>query len=320
MPSLVSPSRATAGSGVTGSKRLGIVVVNYGSSGLLARNLANIDLSALPSTAVVVVDNHSSVSERRAVEDLAERHSWNLVASPSNVGFGAGVNLGVERAIDLDCSSFLLLNPDVSIDSASIASLVQEGSRHPMALIMPRLTTPDGTMWSAAGRVDWRSGLTRSRPDRPLDHAEEYLPGTCLLVDRSCWEAVGGFDQRFFLYWEDVDLSRRVVSAGGRLRVLDDVAVVHDAGATQRAEGAAGKSPTYCYYMCRNRLLFATLHLGVGARLRWLLHSPRYAIRVARRDGGRVALRRPAIPLAALSGTAAGAARVLQSVISDRFR
>jgi N-acetylglucosaminyl-diphospho-decaprenol L-rhamnosyltransferase len=104
--------------------RLGIVVVNYGSSRLLEENLAAIDRRALPESAVVVVDSCSTALERGAVLALADRHGWLTDTPPTNVGFGGGMNRGVERAIASGCSAFLLLNPDVAIDAEAVAALV----------------------------------------------------------------------------------------------------------------------------------------------------------------------------------------------------
>jgi N-acetylglucosaminyl-diphospho-decaprenol L-rhamnosyltransferase len=293
---------------------LGIVVVNYGSSRLLEGNLAAIDRSDLPESVVVVVDSQSTASERDAVQALAERHGWLAETPDANVGFGGGMNLGVERAIAAGCSAFLLLNPDVTIDATAIAALAEASVADPMTVLSPRLTRPDGSLWFSGARLDRRTGLTRYRPDGPPNAPDRWLSGACLLVTRTCWERVGGFDDRYFLYWEDVDLSQRVLEHSGDLRVLDDVTAVHAVGGTQRADGM---STTYCRYMCRNRLLFAATHVPRRDRLRWLALAPRYARRILLGDGRAAALRRPSLAVSAAIGTAAGAAAVLRSFAAD---
>jgi N-acetylglucosaminyl-diphospho-decaprenol L-rhamnosyltransferase len=297
--------------------RLGIVVVNYGSSRLLQENLAAIDRRALQEPVVVVVDSRSTASERRALLALARRHGWLAETPDTNVGFGAGMNRGVRRAIDAGCTAFLLLNPDVTIDATAIAALVRASVAHPTTVLSPRLTLPDGSPWFAGARLDRRTGLTRYRPDGPPGARDRWLSGACLLITRACWELIGGFDDRYFLYWEDVDLSQRVLERGGDLRVVDDVVAVHSVRGTQRP---GGMSTTYCRYMCRNRLVFAATHVSPRDRLRWLVRGPHYARRILLSDGRAAVLRRPSLVAAAAVGTTAGAATVLRSLATDGVR
>jgi N-acetylglucosaminyl-diphospho-decaprenol L-rhamnosyltransferase len=291
--------------------QFGIVVVNFGSCDLIAENLGGIDWPGQSQPTVVVVDNYSSVDERRAIERLAVERSWMLVRTAANLGFAAGMNRGVARAIELGCSHVLLLNPDVRIGPRAISRLFAFGVDHPNTLVSPRLDHPDGSTWFSVGQLDLRTGLTRSRIDAKQEGPGRWLTGACLVVDRDSWALLGGFDERFFLYWEDIDLSQRFLGLGGTLVVLDDVAAVHSVGGTQ---GAGGRSAVYAFYMCRNRLLFAVARLPMGYRLRWLLHAPRYAVRAVLPEGRRAALRRPALALAALRGTIVGGGAVLRSV------
>jgi GT2 family glycosyltransferase len=297
----------------TPAPRLGVVVVNYGSSALLRENLAAIDTRALADPVVVVVDSRSTAAERGAVVALARRHGWLADLPDVNVGFGGGMNRGVRRASDAGCTAFLLLNPDVRIDAGAIRALVGASAAEPLTVLSPRLTRPDGSTWFTGARLERRTGLTRFRPDGAADGWDPWLSGACLLVTRACWDLVGGFDDRYFLYWEDVDLSRRVLARGGDLRVVDDVVAVHRVHGTQRADGM---SATYCRYMCRNRLLFAAVHVPRRDRLRWLAFAPRYARRLLLGDGRRAALRRPGLAAAAAWGTGAGAVAVLRSLVT----
>ena len=131
------------------------------------------------------------------------------------------------------------------------------------------------------------------------------------MVHEELWQRLGGFDDAYFLYWEDVDLSWRCREVGGRLGVRTDLSVVHSVGGTQRD---VGKSPIYVYYNCRNRMVFAAKHLPRRTVVDWLVRSPGYAWRVVQRGGLRDLARRP-FPLiwAAFRGTAAGSITALRS-------
>jgi N-acetylglucosaminyl-diphospho-decaprenol L-rhamnosyltransferase len=285
-----------------------VVVVNFGVHDLIDANLSDLD-AAFGGPRVVVVDNLCDGAQRRAMTDVCRHRGWDLVAPDSNLGFGAGVAVGIERARATGAQRFLLVNPDLSVSRSDIETLALVADAHPGALVSPTIVLPTGDGWFRGAALDPRRGLTASRP--AVDAEEPWLTGACLLVDGETWDRLGGFDPRFFLYWEDVDLSRRHAEGGGALVVSEDVTVVHDVGGTQ---GAGGKSPLYCYFMCRNRLRYAARLRSRRDRLRWLIHSPRYATRVALRSGRRAALRRPELVIAAVRGTLAGVREVASSL------
>lgn len=291
------------------ARELAVVVVNHGSSELLLRNLARHDPRPV-AACVVVVDNHSSDEHTVEVRALARREGWEFV-SAANLGFGAGVNAGVERARDLGCTVFLLLNPDAWIERDALAALLRDCRAHPMRLLAPRILRDDGSTWFDGGELRLDRGRTSTAPGADSSAENGWLTGACLMVHDALWRRVGGFDDDYFLYWEDVDLSWRCRESGGGLVVRHDLAVVHSVGGTQ---GAGGKPPMYVYYNCRNRMLFAGKHLRRRAVLGWLAWSPAYAWRVLGRGGRRALLHRPVgLVWAAIRGTVSGSILALRT-------
>ena len=287
-----------------------VVIVSYGSSGLIRENLP-VFRPDEERMLVVVVDNHSSDEERAAVRALCAERQWTLVERP-NGGFGAGMNAGVARAAELGASVFVLLNPDAVADHATLRELAHRVGRDRSMLLGPTILRGDGTVWFDGGRVLVSEGRTTTRPGTDSSTAGGWLTGACLALHHDLWTAVDGFDDDYFLYWEDVDLSWRAVGAGFRLEVARDLTIVHDAGGTQPGQG---KSPVYCRYNCRNRLLFAARHLGRRDRVRWLLGSLRYAKAVVYRGGRRAFLRDAGrLAWAAGAGTLSGAVALIGSL------
>jgi N-acetylglucosaminyl-diphospho-decaprenol L-rhamnosyltransferase len=282
------------------AERLGIVVVTFGAAELLEANLATIDTADLGAE-VVIVDNFHSPAQRAAITASAAPRGWTVLAMPTNLGFGAAANHGVRKAQALGCSAFLLLNPDARLSTEAIQELWRACESDPMTMQSPRIVRSDGSVWFRGGKLDARSGnvIAGNTDDR-----DGWLTGACLMVHRDLWRRLGGFDPDFFLYWEDVDLSRRCLDSGGRLRVRQELVAVHEVGGTQRA---AGKSRGYYYFNCRNRLLFAAKHLRAAGLLRWIVATPSASWRVMTRGGGRRRLlTSPATLWAGLRGSVAG--------------
>ena len=296
-----------------------IVVVNYASHLLLEQNLAGV-AAAVPDAAVVVVDSHSTTEEESAVAALASRHGWTLVTTARNVGFGAGMNLGVAAAKDLGAEAFLLLNPDAVITAPSVALLRSALESSPLTLLVPKIYDSTGTVWFDGADVYLDTGETRaSRHRTGGERVLPWLTGACLLVSSQLWDQVAGFDERFFLYWEDVDLSIRVCRSGGALRVVEGASAIHDEGGTHAGavSGSRAKSDVYYYYNIRNRLLFAALNLPSADRRRWRRGSVAAAYRILLR-GGRRQFLRPLRPVGAgIRGTVDGLA-LMRAAAKDR--
>lgn len=282
-------------------EHLAIVVVSYGSSSLLERHL-RATAAAVPEARVIVVDNRSTIDELRAVTALAEREGWDLVALDRNTGFGGGVNAGVALALERGAAAVLVLNPDASIGRAGIEALAAAGDAS--TLRSPVVRSPEGRVWFSGLDVDLVDGEIRHprrRADFPHGRPVPWLSGACLWITREVWELSGGFDDDYFLYWEDVDFSRRVAERGGRLLVVEDAIAIHDEGGTHKGAGqrAEAKSELYYYWNIRNRMRFAVGHLDPDGIRRWRRRSVRAAWRIVLR-GGRRQLLRPVAPARAL--------------------
>lgn len=282
---------------------LAIVVVNYGSSGLLERNLVDAARS-LPDAAVYVVDNRSTAEESARVRVLAEREGWVALLQEGNLGFGIGVNRGVEAARRDGRTRFLLINPDATIDAASTHLLLDAVEGDGIVIAAPLVQDGAGRVWSAGHVLDLDDGATHGRAwaqRHPEARVRRWLTGAALMINEAAWVATGGFDEDYFLYWEDVDFSLRVEDSGGALVLVDQAKAVHDEGGTQGIgdPDVHAKSPLYYYYNIRNRMLLAQKLLDAETVRRWDSSSAEAAREVLLR-GGRRQLLRPWRPLSAV--------------------
>lgn len=279
-----------------------LLVVNYGSSLLLEKNLSGLDLAGAGGH-IVIVDNFTSTAEAANVNALAARYGWTVLALQRNWGFGAAVNAGAKTALDHGAETIVVLNPDATMDQAEMVRLVAAVGNDPGLMACPLIKTSHGDIWfdgmelyTATGRV-----ASNRRREQPAGPHQPWLTGACFAISQDLWLRTGGFDEDYFLYWEDVDFSLRVLRAGGRLGVLHDVVAIHDPGGTQTGLGGAGtKSESYYFYNIRNRLVYAAKHLDGQQLRRWIYATPRVSYEILCGGGRRQLLTSPA-PLRALT-------------------
>lgn len=263
-----------------------VIVVNFGSSALLEQHLARVEVPE--GSFIVVVDCFSDTAERTRVDKACAEHGWQAVLLESNVGFGAGVNAGADAAFRRDATVLVTLNPDAWIEASALQALIDEARDKPRALVSPHIVSGDGRPWFRGADLYLDDGSTAGRARRG-EHVgrpyREWATGACFAISAEMWREVGGFDDDYFLYWEDIDLSHRVLDAGGTLELLD-VQAIHDEGQTHE-DAAAGraKSPTYYYYNIRNRLLYAAKHLDDEGLARWLKSAGRVSYRILLQGG-----------------------------------
>lgn len=267
------------------------MVVNFGVHDLVEVNLVRSLGHDFPGS-VVVVDCWYDDEERSAIVDVCDRHGWSCLPLPSNAGFGGGVNRGAEVAVRSGASELLVVNPDAWIDIESIRRLHARVRAEPRTLVAPRVLRPNGTLYSDENDLYLDTGAMLWRRLRdggtPASRIHTWVSGACFLISARLWGASGGFDEDYFLYWEDVDLSRRITLAGGGVEVVQSVCAVHDEGSTQRDErGSRQKSPAYYYYNARNRLVYAAKHLPREDQRRWLMATPRTTYGFAKQGGRR---------------------------------
>ncbi|MCU1615894.1 MAG: hypothetical protein JWO98_3434, partial [Frankiales bacterium] len=300
---------------------IGVVVVSYGSAELLRRNLAPLELPG-DRVRVIVVDNYSTDDNRRAVEALGAEHGWTVVGLPDNRGFGVASNAGAAVAGELGCRSFLFLNPDARISREVVGELRIQSLREPLALISPQLVDSAGEVVFRAARTDLRDGRVHRRPDgeglRTRDPGD-WLCGACLVVHADLFARIGGFDEGFFLYWEDVDLGYRAVAAGASVVLREDLVAVHDEGGTHDGRGVPEKSALYYRWNCRNRLAFGARHLSRSRLLHWILTTPAVSWEILMRGGRRQLLRFPGLLWAAVAGSLAGLRLALPALLHGRL-
>jgi N-acetylglucosaminyl-diphospho-decaprenol L-rhamnosyltransferase len=218
------------------------VVVTHESASCVGKCLASL-AEHLPNAEVVVVDNASS----DASVQVARAAGARVVELPRNVGFGRGCNAGVETASG---EHILFVNPDVTLVSVAHEELEDLLAPRPFGLAPGRLVDATGAARRERGLPEpsWLAdflrhtiGVLRPRGLRlPVRVSRESLDGwasaALLLAARDEFERIGGFDPRFFMYYEDRDLCARYRTARLPLRMTDAVVGVHLGGGSSEGD------------------------------------------------------------------------------------
>jgi N-acetylglucosaminyl-diphospho-decaprenol L-rhamnosyltransferase len=218
------------------------IVVTYNALPWLERSLESVR-----ETEVVVVDHGSTDG---TLELVRERFPETILVEQENKGFGGGNNAGMRVASG---RWYLLLNSDAWLTPGALDALVEFAEAHPRAAVVgPRLLNPDGTLQRSVRGFPtvWRIAteylfLRKLAPSSKalnafyaggFDHDEprvaEFLMGSCLLVRAEAVAAVGGFDERYFMFSEETDWCYRLREAGWKVWFYPGAEAVHVGGAT----------------------------------------------------------------------------------------
>jgi N-acetylglucosaminyl-diphospho-decaprenol L-rhamnosyltransferase len=285
-------------------RRIDVVVVSYNSRDTLRGCVE--PLVGLPGVSVTVIDNASPDRSLEAIADLPVQ----AIDAGRNGGFGFGCNLGMAAG---SAPFVLFLNPDARIDGEGLARLAAALEAEPaVAIVGPRLLEEGdrlvrsmrryqraGSTWAQAlflhrlvRRAAWANEIIRPEADYKRVAYPEWLSGACMLGRRAALEPIGGFDEGFFLYCEDMDLCARLHAAGHEIRYEPGVAVHHEGGRS------APRTALYAV-LARSRMRFAREHSGAlsallqraGLAVHATTHLVAAAGRPARARGNAAALR-----------------------------
>ena len=275
--------------------RVDIVIVNYETPDLVEQCLRSIEDRMLPVLGKVIVVDNSALPEPAA--SVVDRHPMaQLVRSGTNLGYGAGANLGVREG---DSEYVLVMNSDTRLCAGAVEALIDDLDRHPEAGIAgPRLVDAGGvpqpscSQFPTPGRlVLHETGLWKLLRSTPF--AERSAPffdpdvagpvpcvlGAALFIRRRDFDRVDGFDPGYFMYYEEVDLCRRLVDLGVVTRFVPSATVGHIGAASTTAQHAVMQREmlrSLARFMRRHegdRRLIRLRAAGIVAATAWLAHG-----------------------------------------------
>ncbi len=271
---------------------LRIVVVTYSPGASLTHFLLSLAGATTRPYEVVLADNGSTDGAPAA----AVGPDVHLLVTGGNLGYGRAANLGVSG---FDGAFVVVANPDVVWQPGALDTLLAAAQRWPRAgCLGPAIRTPDDLLYPSARAFPslgrgighalcgwWWPGNPWTRSYReesgsPHEGTTGWLSGSCMVLRREAFEAVGGFDPSYFMYCEDMDLCRRLGEAGWQNVYVPDAVITHEGGqATSRVAGPMLREHHRALHRYLSRQYagpaWAPVRaaLGVGLLLRYLLAS-----------------------------------------------
>lgn len=276
-------------------KKIYVSILDYNSQAKTLACLASLEkIECLDFTLSVVIINNSPGTIINLKQEKYKNFSLHIINNKFNNGFAGGQNTGIEYALKQKADFILILNNDTIVSYNLLKNLlVPLINSQTNGISVPKIYFTNGhefhkkqykaeelgkIIWYAGGSIDWKNVVGLHRGVDEVDSGQydtmvetETATGCCMLIKREVLEQTGKFDERYFLYYEDADLSMRVKKTGFKIIYQPDGIIWHDnAGST----GGSGSS-MQDYYISRNRLLFGLTYAPLRTKFALLRECTR---------------------------------------------
>lgn len=252
---------------MTYANTLALVTVTYNSESVLEdffdsllKDPYHADLK------VYMVDNASSDRTREIAEKYSSKIDVHVLENPENVGIAIANNQGVSAAINAGAEWILLINNDTTVPPATLAGLLETAQEEDLKILSPTIegTDPAHSIWYAGGTISPYAGMKvrHSKFGSPVASAPKglrqtpYASACCLLVHANVFTLIGGMDEDYFVYFDDVDFSIRARAAGITYWTTGEYTIVHKASSLT----GGYLSPFSIRWISRNWVITARKH------------------------------------------------------------
>ena len=226
-----------------------IILINYNNYLDTIACVDSLNNSSYSDFRIIIFDNHS---ENASYEKLLAKYSGEanieILEADSNLGFAGGNNYAIRRSLHYGAEAVLLLNNDTEVEKDFLKNILRDWDFQSVRTPRINYFNDGNSVWYAAGNFNARKGIVENGD--PLENSYvNFASGCCMLLPRKIFSEVGYLDESFFMYYEDVDYSLRLINAGFLIEYISDAIVYHKVG---RSSG--GKSSRMSiYYNNRNR-------------------------------------------------------------------
>ncbi len=266
-------------------KKIFVIILNFNGCKNTVECMESLDKVRTPQgyeIIPVIVDNASHDDSVKVFKKRYPRVV--LLENKVNLGYSGGNNTGISYALKHDASHITILNNDTVLDRAFILDLIEALRNYKADVACPKIYFEKGfeyhkdrykkqdlgkVFWFAGGDMDWANLIGHHRGVDEVDYGQydkmidiKFITGACFIGTKEVFEKVGGFNDKYFLYYEDADLSMRIRQSNFKIILAPKSIVYHkNAGST----GGSG-STLQDYFITRNRLLFGMHYASVRTK------------------------------------------------------
>ena len=257
-------------------KSVGVVLLNWNGVELTIACIESLLCGLLIPDHIVVVDNASTDGSADMIE--AKFQQVQIIRNAENLGFAGGNNIGIQQLIKQNVDYIWVLNNDTEIDKKCLDELVKFMAGEPgVSGCCGKILydNPHDKIWYAGATLNKYTLKSKHRGELEIDKgqyndpdATPFITGCCMFVRKLAWKCVGGFDEQFFAYSEDLDWCLRAGNLGLKLRYVPRAIIYHKVSATfkktttQKSGGTS--SPFAIYLVSRNRMFLIRKHAKNG--------------------------------------------------------
>lgn len=266
-------------------RKICVVTVNFNSESETHNLLASLkDIKKEDFDLSIIVVDNGSKKPFIPLETEKKNNTFFLTTS-KNLGFTGGYNVGIQEALRQNADYVVLLNNDTLIDKNCLSVFLKTAEKNPKTgIIVPKIYFAKGhefhkdwykenelgkVFWYAGGSMDWANVFSRHRGVDEVDHGQydkeekiDFASGCCMFIPREVFKKVGLFDNKLFLYFEDADLSQRVMRMGYDIIYQPKAIVWH----VNAASGGGAGSALHDYYLTRNRMFFGMRYASLRTK------------------------------------------------------
>ena len=273
-------------------KKIAVVTVNYNTEEDTKALLVSLEKIKTHnfSLCIIVVDNGSK--KVFTLDKKEEKQQITLIRLEDNTGFAGGYNIGIKEALKMGSEYVLIVNNDTITDPDLVYKLVAILENDPeIGITVPKIYFSKGrefhknkytekdlgkVFWYAGGYTDWNNIKSIHRGVDEIDRGQydsneeiDFATGCCILFRKEIFEKVGFFDERFFLYFEDADLSERIKKAGYKIYYVPAAVLYHN---NASSSGGAGNK-LQDYFITRNQMLFGMKYAPMRSKIALIRQS-----------------------------------------------
>lgn len=236
-----------------------IVLVHYGETIPLLKCLTTLGKQTEYSN--IIISNNNSASLKSSLNDFKGIH---CIDNEKNIGYAAGMNVGLEYALNLNPEYILMVTSDTTYEPSFLKGITEYAQKNKIDIVAPIIKDSSENIWYDGGEIDknrYSAGHTTGRLD--------FTPGCCKLIKRTVFEKIGLLDEEYFMYYEDVDFDLRARRANFRIGIGEEIHIYHD---TYHSEEATKNME---YYLARNHLYFVNKLAPAKVKRREMLRLPK---------------------------------------------